>query len=452
MKRNFKRIWKLGQEEHNTQHLDASAKGELVVKEGYYQYPIRELLRKYGSPLEIVFPYIVEQRLRHLQGLFDAYIKLNDYKGRFFYHYPMKVNQGKEIVLSLVSEGANLETSSANELWIVKRLHEQGKVTPRLRVLCNGPKTLKYLNLIDELDRKGLMVTPVIEEEHELAFFRRYKGEVGIRVNLQVKINSHWDKKFNRFGFQEDDLLKMGRIRNLGVLSYHISSQIEKLEGLTAPIRRAVQLYAKMREQNPQLDTINIGGGAAVPYEKRRMYTPKAAVGLVVKTFKRAAAQLGVREPNIICEWGRYAVAPAQMTVFQVLSEKTVTNGHSKKWYTVDGSFITDLPDTWGIHQKWQIVPVNNLHSRRLQKVWLAGSTCDSDDKYTAGGGHVLLPKLEEGEDLYVAVLDTGAYQDSLANRHCLLSRPVKLIAQNGDVTVVRKRESSEEVGRKFGW
>ncbi len=452
MKRNSRRLWKLAKEECNTQYYDASPKGELIAKEGHYQYNIRDLIRRYGSPLEIVFPHIVEQRVRHLTGLFDAYIKLNDYKGRFFYHYPMKVNQGKEVVLSLVSEGANLETSSANELWIVKRLAEQGKVTPRLRILCNGPKTLKYLNLIDELDRKGVIVTPMIEEAHELDYFRRYKGEVGVRVNLNIKIDSHWDKKFNRFGFQEEELLELGKIRNLGVLSYHISSQIERVEGLTAPIRRAFQLYAKMRTLNPQLDTINIGGGAGVPYEKRRFYTAKAAVGLIVKTFKKMARELNVREPNIICEWGRYVVAPAQMTVFQVLSEKTVTNGHSKKWYTVDGSFITDLPDTWGIHQKWHIVPANNMDSRRLQKVWLAGSTCDSDDKYTAGGGHILLPKLEPGDEQYIAVLDTGAYQDSLANRHCLLSRPVKLIAQNGDVTVVRKRESPEDVGRKFGW
>lgn len=452
MKRNLRRVWKIAKEEFNTQHFDVSPKGELIAKEGYYQYPIRDLIRRYGSPLEIVFPHIVEQRVRHLTGLFDAYIKLNDYKGKFFYHYPMKVNQGKEVVLSLVSEGANLETSSANELWIVKRLAEQGKVTPRLRILCNGPKTAKYLNLIDELDRKGVIITPIIEETQELDHFRRYKGEVGIRVNMNVKVNSHWDKKFNRFGFQEEELLELGKIRNLGVLSYHISSQIERIEGLTAPIRRVFQLYAKMRTLNPQLDTINIGGGAGVPYEKRRFYTAKAAVGLVVKTFKKMARELNVREPNIICEWGRYVVAPAQMTVFQVLSEKTVTNGHSKKWYTVDGSFITDLPDTWGIHQKWHVVPVNNMDSRRLQKVWLAGSTCDSDDKYTAGGGHILLPKLVEGEEQYIAVLDTGAYQDSLANRHCLLSRPVKLIAQNGDVTVVRKRETSEDVGRKFGW
>jgi len=47
---------------------------------------------------------------------------------------------------------------------------------------------------------------------------------------------------------------------------------------------------------------------------------------------------------------------------------------------------MNDLIDTWAIHQKWHVVPVNYMNQRKLDKVWLAGSSCDSDDKYTAGG------------------------------------------------------------------
>lgn len=452
MKKNLRRFWKLGRDEFNTQFFDITKKGELMVKEGNYQYNIHEIVKKYGSTLEIVFPFIIETRVRNLIDIFNAYMKLNDYKGKFFYHYPMKVNQNKEFVLPLISEGANLETSSANELWIVKRLWEQEKFNAKIRVLCNGPKTPKYLSLIEELDRKGVIITPIIEEDQEKEFFKKYKGEVGIRVDLDVKVKSHWDKRFNHFGFPEDEILKMGKIRNLGILSYHISSQIERIESLTAPIKRAVQLYAKMRAKNPQLDTINIGGGAGVPYEKKPFYTGKAAAHFIVKTFKQVCQKLEVREPNIICEWGRYAVAPAQITIFKVLSEKAVENGHTKKWYIVDGSFINDLLDTWAIHQKWHVIPVNNMDSRRLQKVWLTGSSCDSDDKYTAGGSYILLPKVEEGEDQFIAILDSGAYQDALASHHCLLSSPAKIIAQDGDITIARKRETAEEIGKQFGW
>jgi arginine decarboxylase len=452
-KKPVKYFWKLGKEEFNTQYFDVTKKGELMLKEGNYQYNIHELVKKYGTTLEIVFPFIIERRIRDLIDIFTAYMKLNDYRGKFFYHYPMKVNQTKEFVLPMISEGANLETSSANELWIVKRLWEQEKFNAKIRVLCNGPKTQKYLSLIEELDSRGLIITPIIEEESEMEFFRKYKGEVGIRVDLDIKTNSHWDKRHKHFGFQEDELLRLGKIRNLAVLSYHISSQMTRLDDIVGPVRRAVKLYAKMRTKNPQLDTINIGGGGAVIYEKKRpLYNSKSAANRIVKAFKQECARRQVREPNIICEWGRFVVAPAQITIFKVLNEKVVQNGATKKWYIVDGSFISNLPDTWSIHQKWQVVPVNNLDSRRLRSVWLAGSSCDSDDKYTAGGEYILLPRLEEGEDQYIAILDTGAYQDSLANHHCLLSSPAKLVAQDGEIKVARKRETPEEIGKMFGW
>jgi len=452
MKKTIPRYWKLGKEEFNTQFYDVTRKNALLVREGNNQYNLHELAQKYGSPLEVFFPFIVETRVRRLIDLFNAYIKIYGYRGRFFYHYPMKVNQNKACVLTLISEGANLETSSVNELWIVKRLWEEEKINGKMRVLCNGPKTRKYIDLIDELDRKGVAITPIIESLAELDQMKRYRGEVGVRVDMQVKVRSHWDKKFNHFGLPESELLRLGRIKNLGVLSYHISSQIETVDGLTAPIKRALQLYARMREKNPKLDTIDIGGGGGVPYEKRRFYTGKTAINRIVKTFKQTCQRLQIREPNIICEWGRYVAAPSQVTIFKVLGERPLGPSLSKKWYVIDGSFMNDLPDTCLVHQRWHVVPANNMASRRLDRVWLSGSSCDSDDKYTAGGGNIALPRLEEGEDQYVAVLDTGAYQDALASQHCLLAGPSKLVAENGRVSVVRKRETPEEIGRRFGW
>lgn len=236
-------------------------------------------------------------------------------------------------------------------------------------------------------------------------------------------------------------------------MHYHISSQIEKIDGIIKPLKRALELYAKLREKNPGLDTLDIGGGAGVPYEKKKhFYSAKNLIQQIVKTAKTQSDKLGVRHPNLITEWGRYVAAPAQITIYKILAEKTVDNKGNNRWYVIDGSFMNDLIDTWAIHQKWHVIPVNNMTTRKLQKVWLAGSSCDSDDKYTAGGGYILMPKLEDSDELYIAILDTGAYQDSLASHHCLLSSPAKLIAQNGEIKIARKREAPEEVGKMFGW
>ena len=452
-KKNFKKFWKLGYDEFNTQFFDISKDDELVVHEGNYQYNIRDLVEKFGAPLEIVFPFMVEKRFIDLMQTFNFYIKSFEYKGRFFYHYPMKVNQNKEVVLPLISEGANLETSSYNELWLVRKLWEQDQFHSLIKVICNGPKTEKYLGLIQELKEKGLSIIPIIEDLNEYESLKKYKGDVGIRVKLGLKIQSHWDKKNDRYGLSPEDIYNLGRIRNLKILHYHLGSQTMNQRDLIEAVRMAMNIFAKIKKNNPAIDTLNVGGGFAVPYEKKKQYSVNSVVKKIIAIVSRICAQENISHPNIICEWGRYMVAPSQITIFKVLCEKPIYKAAAKKWYIIDGSFMNDLIDTWAIHQKWHIAPVNNMRSEKLSRVWLAGSSCDSDDRYTAGGSYILLPPLDKDNgDQFVALFDSGAYQDSLASHHCLLSSPAKIIAQNGVLTIARHRETPEEIGRLFGW
>lgn len=130
---------------------------------------------------------------------------------------------------------------------------EQNKFNSNIRVICNGPKTEKYMSLVEELMTKGLTVIPIIEDFVELERMKKFTGPVGIRVDLSVKIDSHWDKKFNRFGFTEEEILKMGKIKNLQVLHYHLSSQVEKVSNFLKPISRALEVFAEMKKTKSQL-------------------------------------------------------------------------------------------------------------------------------------------------------------------------------------------------------
>lgn len=454
-RKNFEKFWKLGKEEFNTQFFGISKDKELVVHEGNYQYNIVDVVQKFGTPLEVVFPFIIEKRYLDLVQTFNFHIKDQEYKGRFFYHYPMKVNQSKEFVLPLISEGANLETGSYNELWLVRKLWEQDQFHSRIRVVCNGPKTEKYLGLIRELKEKGLSIIPIIEDLNEYEALKSYHGDVGIRVKLGLRVKSHWDKKNDRYGLSPEEIYELDRIRNLKILHYHIGSQTINHKDLIAAVQAAMGVYIKLKKINPSLDTLDIGGGFAIPYEKKKHYSANSVIKKIVTVILQVCNENDIQHPNIICEWGRFMVAPAQITIFKVLCEKPIQNATAKKWYIIDGSFMNDLIDTWAIHQKWHIVPIANLDAEKLTKVWLAGSSCDSDDRYTAGGSFISLPRLEDINSagfLNIALFDSGAYQDPLASHHCLLSSPAKLIAQNGVLTVARRRETSEEVGRLFGW
>ncbi len=450
--KNWKKFWKLGVNEFNTQYFDITKGGELVVQEGNYIYNLNDIVKKYGSPIEVVFPFILEERLEDLHDYFNAYMKIQGYRGKFYYHYPMKVNQNKEFIMPLISEGAHVEVGSVNELWLVKKLWEEEKFHAKLRVLCNGPKTDTYIKLIDELRNKGLGIIPVIEDKHELDKLYKYKGDVGIRVNLDTKADTHWDKKIDRFGFTAREILDLPKMKNLKLLHYHIGSQITTTSSVMKPIIEAMNLYVKLVKIHSNLDTLDIGGGFGVPYEKKPFYNAKEISEKIVKLLKKISDKAEIKHPNLVVEWGRYIVAPAQVTIYNVIAEKPIPKANAKSWYVIDGSFMNDLLDTWAIHQKWHIVPVNNANTNALKSVWLAGSSCDSDDKYTAGGNYILMPKLKENEKQYFAVFDSGAYQDALASHHCLLSSPAKLIAQDGTIKIARKRETADSIGRLFGW
>jgi arginine decarboxylase len=72
-------------------------------------------------------------------------------------------------------------------------------------------------------------------------------------------------------------------------------------------------------------------------------------------------------------------------------------------WNMIDSSFITTLPDTWGIKQKFILLAVNHWDNE-YQRVNLGGLTCDSDDYYIMESvkSRVFLPKPDPGEPLYI--------------------------------------------------
>jgi arginine decarboxylase len=450
-----RKLWKLGINDFNTQYFDFNKEGDLIAKEGNNVYNIRYLAEKFGTSLEILFPFIIEERVEDLLDLAQSLIKKLKYQGKFYYHYPMKSNQTKEVVQAVVGEGANIETSSYNELYIVKRMLEQESFNEKMRILCNGPKTDKYINLIDELQHRGLKVVPIIEGPNELKTFQNSKYDVGLRLDIPVKSKTNWNKEIDRFGFSRNEILKMSSFKNLKVLHYRIG-KIEKLSDLIETTKYALNVYFKLKENNPTLDTLDIGGGMPIPFERNKKYPADRIIEKLLQLLKKESEKRELPNPNLICEWGRYMVAPAQITIFKVIDTKKILHKglDAKKWYVIDGSLMNDLIDTWAIDQKWSVAPINNKLDGELNDVWISGSSCDSDDVYTGIGGSVTLPDYDynANEPFYVVFFDTGAYQDALASHHCMLSSPIKIIAENGHIVVARKRETPEDVGKEFGW
>jgi len=153
--------------------------------------------------------------------------------------------------------------------------------------------------------------------------------------------------------------------------------------------------------------------------------------------------------------------------IYSVIGQKNQNDRES--WYMIDSSFITTLPDTWGIGERFLMLPINKWDNE-YQRVVLGGITCDSHDYYDSEEhiNEVFLPKLVSGgennndkESLYVGFFHTGAYQDQISGyggiKHCLIPSPKHIIVEkdkNGKLVdwVYAKEQSAQSMLKILGY
>jgi arginine decarboxylase len=138
--------------------------------------------------------------------------------------------------------------------------------------------------------------------------------------------------------------------------------------------------------------------------------------------------------PHIYTEFGSFTVGESMAHIYSVIAEKVQND--REIWYMIDSSFITTLPDTWGIGEKFLLLPVNKWNNE-YQRVVLGGITCDSHDYYDSEEhiNEVFLPKLtgeNDKEPLCLGFFHTGAYQDQISGyggiKHCMIPSPKHII------------------------
>jgi arginine decarboxylase len=151
-------------------------------------------------------------------------------------------------------------------------------------------------------------------------------------------------------------------------------------------------------------------------------------------------------------------VGESGAVLYSVVAQKQQND--AEHWYMIDSSFITTLPDTWGIDQRFIMLAINKWNSE-YRRVNLGGATCDSEDYYN-NESHinlVYLPKLnakDNGDDpLYIGFFHTGAYQEALGGyggiQHCLIPAPKHVIIdRDEDGEIITKLFAKEQSAKNM--
>jgi arginine decarboxylase len=346
----------------------------------------------------------------------------------------------------------HIETSSTFDIPLVRSLYEKGKITKDNYIICNGFKRTLYKQYISELLNDGFVnCIPILDNISEIDY---YLEHVKVPFQVGIRIAADEEPKFgfytSRLGVRYNDIIRLYEEKikdhplvSLKMLHFFINSGIQDTAYYWSELTRFIQKYVDLKKIAPSLDTMDIGGGWPIKTNLFFDYDYQYMADQIVKNIKWMCAKNNTVEPHIFTEFGSYTVGESGAVLYSILDEKLQND--KELWYMIDGSFITQLPDSWGLNQKYIMLAINNW-DETYHNISLGGLTCDSMDYYNSEANqyNIYLPKIEAGRTQYIGFFHTGAYQESLGGyggiQHCLVPAPKHvLIDRDEDGNVIHR-------------
>ncbi|MDD2293932.1 MAG: arginine decarboxylase [Bacteroidales bacterium] len=417
----------------------------------FHDIPIMDVIEQYGTPLKITYLPKISQQIQRAKRMFNVAMAKVDYQGDYHYCYCTKSSHFSFVMEEALKNDIHIETSSAFDLNLIEALYEEGIVNKDLYIVCNGFKKQSYIeNIANFINTGWHNIIPVLDNMNE---FDDLDEHVEKSTRIGIRIASEEEPKFefytSRLGIRYSDILPfyLNKIKDnnkfsLKMLHFFINTGIRDNAYYWNELSKCVSVYCDLKQICPELDSLNIGGGFPIKNTLAQTFEYEYMAEEIVAQIKSICDSRGVREPNIFTEFGSFTVGESGATIFQILDVKQQND--RERWYMVDSSFMTTLPDTWGIKQRFILLPINKWDCQ-YQRVFLGGLTCDSQDYYNAEAhsNAIFLPTIQSREDpLYIGFFHTGAYQESIAGyggiQHCLQPAPKHVIIdldENGEYT-----------------
>ncbi|WP_217606713.1 arginine decarboxylase [Chitinophaga sp. GbtcB8] len=444
------------------------------VNDNYLEFNglnIKALIDKYGTPFKLTYLPKIGMQVNKAKKMFQDAIKKNRYDGNYYYCYCTKSSHFSFIMEETLKQGVHIETSFAYDIDIINKLYERKKINKETFIICNGYKTKAYTRAISRLANSGFKnVIPVLDNKEELEEYQKHirtKEPVKLGMRIAAEEEPTFDFYTSRLGIRSRDILEfyVDKLKGnekfeLKMLHFFMNKGIKDDIYYWSQFNRVLNLYCQLKKICPELDSINIGGGFPIKHSLGFDFDYNYIVNEIVATIKSVCKKNKVPVPDIYTEFGSYTVGESGAVIYSVIGEKMQND--RENWYMIDSSFITTLPDTWGIGEKFLMLPINKW-DQEYQEVHLGGLTCDGYDFYTSEEhiNAVFLPKLSNGEPLYIGFFHTGAYQDQLSGyggiKHCLIPSPKHVIVgydKNGQLKdwLYAKEQTAQSMLKILGY
>jgi len=430
--------------------------------------PLMDIIKQYGTPLKLTYLPRISENIRFVQATFNKAIEKFKYNGTYTYCYCSKSSHFSFVTEEALKNNVHLETSSSFDIPIVRSLYERGKITKETFILCNGFKMPLYTQYISELLNESFNCLPILDTLNEIDYYEQNVSnpfQVGIRVASDEEPN--FEFYTSRLGIRYSDIVPLYKDKietskkaSLKMLHFFINTGIKDTAYYWSELSRFIFKYCELKKICPTLDSIDIGGGFPIKTSLTFQFDYKYMIEQIVENIKWICDKSNVAVPNIFTEFGSYTVGESGAVLYSVVNQKLQND--KELWYMIDGSFITHLPDAWGLNQKYILLAVNKWDDP-YHKVNIGGLTCDSMDYYNSEShtGEVFMPMINDEETLCIGFFHTGAYQESLGGyggiQHCLIPAPKHVLVdrnEDGEITtrLFAPEQSSESMLKLLGY
>lgn len=292
-------------------------------------------------PVLIRFNGILSHRIEQLNDCFHEAIDEHEYQNRYRCVFPIKVNQQRDVVKQIASEGEKngfgIEAGSKPELIAAAAMTD-----PSTPIICNGFKDQEYIRLALMIQQLGRTVFLVIEKSTELDLVLRIASEldvrptIGMRVKLATRASGRWKASGgyrSKFGLTVaevlgclDRLLDSSMADCFKMLHFHIGSQVGSIQHVKAAIIEASRIYVDLKRGGAAMGYLDLGGGLGVDYDGTQSDSPSSInysmqeyANDVVHHVQSVCDEAGVDHPELLTESGRAISAQHSVLVIETL-------------------------------------------------------------------------------------------------------------------------------------
>ena len=222
--------------------------------------PLQEIAEKYGTPLRITYLPKIGQQIQKARRLFNSAIANNDYRGDYHYCYCTKSSHFSFVVEEAMKNKVHIETSSAFDFELIKKLEEKKKIKKDNFVICNGFKPQRYIDKITEAFNSGYRnLIPVLDNMDEFDKYTGFNAPINIGIRIAAEEEPKYEFYTSRLGVRYNDIVPFyqQKIQNnpnfkLKMLHFFIDTGIKDVNYYWTEFHKALDVYCELKKDLPR--------------------------------------------------------------------------------------------------------------------------------------------------------------------------------------------------------